>query len=409
MVRSAAQTTKNLPDYVLCTSRIVPNSTCGNSFLPSIYYYKHLDKRGFPNRPDVPETNHECPHWPRHRVTEPSTPQTSPAAPVMPTLVHARLLSATAPPGEDNQESDSSMADAARHRLTVPSGADPLAAARKSVAAVTGSGSQPRPSQYLARLADFRQMDLQSALDQMKTLLSTRPHVVYKTSYYRKQTKNHWARDDPAFVALQFVFLVVSSIAYSVSFRASVGEGTAFIFYSILFHWLASGFILATIGREIANRHLTDHKSSSHVRQTVEWLYAFDIHCNAFFPVFVLLCKWLQREDAYTTNNELLTVQVTNSVAFSPVADVIQFFLLPLVLGTSLFALIISNTLYAAAFSWYWYITHLGYRALPFLSQTEVFLFPVAAIVIVYALNLIGFMFGLGWNASRVMAHIYFD
>lgn len=182
------------------------------------------------------------------------------------------------------------MTDAARHRLTVPSGADPLAAARKTVAAASG-GSSSRSSQYISRLTDFRQMDIQSAMDQMKTLLSTRPHVVYKTSYYRKQTKNHWARDDPAFVALQLVFLVIASIAYAVSFRAPLSESIAFMLYSILFNWLGCGAILASVGREIANRHLTDHKSSSHVRQSVEWLYAFDIHCNAFFPVFVLLCK----------------------------------------------------------------------------------------------------------------------
>ena len=184
------------------------------------------------------------------------------------------------------------MADSARHRLTVPSGADQLAAARKTAAASNSASSHSRPSQYLSRLVDFRQMDIQSALDQMKTLLSTRPQVVYKTSYYRKQTKNHWARDDPAFVALQLVFLIISSIAYSVSFRLPLTGGIAFILYSTIFHWFLSGIIVATIGREIANRHLTDHKSSSHVRQSVEWLYAFDIHCNSFFPVFVLLCKF---------------------------------------------------------------------------------------------------------------------
>lgn len=181
--------------------------------------------------------------------------------------------------------------DAARHRgLTVPSGADPLAAARKTVAA--GSSVASSHAHYLARLTDFRQMDIQSALDQMKTILSTRPHVVYKTAYYRKQTKNHWARDDPAFVALQLIFLVISCIAYAISFREPFMGSLAFLLYSILFHWLGAGIITASICREIANRHLTDHKSSSHVRQSVEWLYAFDIHCNAFFPVFVLLCKF---------------------------------------------------------------------------------------------------------------------
>ena len=186
------------------------------------------------------------------------------------------------------------MTEATRHRLTVPAGSDTLAAARKTVAAAaSGSGSShSRSAQYISRLTDFRQMDTQSAMDQMKTLLSTRPHVVYKTSYYRKQTKNHWARDDPAFVALQCVFLIISSIAYSVSFRVPFTRGIALMIYSIVFNWLGCGFIVASLAREIANRHLTDHKSSSHVRQSVEWLYAFDIHCNAFFPLFVLLCKF---------------------------------------------------------------------------------------------------------------------
>lgn len=182
---------------------------------------------------------------------------------------------------------------AARHRLTVPSGADSISslAVRSPLPASASGSSQQRPTQYLARLVDVRQMDIQSALDQMKTLLSTRPHVVYKTSYYRKQTKNHWARDDPAFCALQLVFLTISSIAYSVSFRVPVSGGIAFFLYSVLINWLACGFVVATLAREIANRHLTVHQSTSHVRQSVEWLYAFDIHCNAFFPVFVLLCK----------------------------------------------------------------------------------------------------------------------
>lgn len=43
-------------------------------------------------------------------------------------------------------------------------------------------------------------------------------------------------------------------------------------------------------------------------------------------------------------------------------ADGVQFFLLPIVLGSSLLSLGVANTLYAIAFGWYCYITHLGYR-----------------------------------------------
>jgi UNC-50 family len=151
--------------------------------------------------------------------------------------------------------------------------------------------SSTTTAQYLERLSDIRQMDIQSALDQMRTLLSvTRPHTIYKMAYYRKQTKNHWARDDPAFCVLQFIFLVIASIAYAVAFRSSVSVAISFLISTVAWNWLGMGILLASAGREIANRHLTSHQSSSHVRQQVEWLYAFDIHCNAFFPLFVVLC-----------------------------------------------------------------------------------------------------------------------
>jgi hypothetical protein len=88
--------------------------------------------------------------------------------------------------------------------------------------------------------------------------------------------------------------------------------------------------------------------------------------------------------------------------------DGVQFFALPLVLGEGLVPLLVANTFYAVALSWYWYVTHLGYRTLPFLAQTEVFLFPIAAIVLVYVLMIVGHFFGFGWNAARVMARFYF-
>lgn len=276
-------------------------------------------------------------------------------------------------------ESSSTVAPRKSTRVSVAPGSDfVMSPSSGGLPSRMIAASSTRPTQYLTRLTDVRQMDVQSALDQMKSLLTSRPHVVYKTSYYRKQTKNHWARDDPAFCVLQVLFLIVASIAYGVAFRVKARVVVGFIIHSVLWNWLVVGALVCTLAREIANRHLTVHQSVTHVTQRVEWLYGFDIHCNAFFPLFVVLYG-------------------------------IQFFLLPLVLGTSFLSLLLANTLYMAAFSWYWYITHLGYRALPFLSNTEVFLFPIAAIVLVYCLNLIGYPFGLGWNASRILAHVYFE
>lgn len=177
-----------------------------------------------------------------------------------------------------------------KSRLAVPSGGDPLAPPRTPNSNTTVPTAN-RPWQYMQRLTDVRQMDIQAALDQMKQLISTRPAVVYKTSYYRKQTKNHWARDDPAFCAMQIVFLVIAGIAYAVAFRISLAGTVSFLLYTVLWNWLGAGLVIATVCREVANRQLVVQQSTSHVRQQVEWLYAFDIHCNSFFPVFVLLCK----------------------------------------------------------------------------------------------------------------------
>ena len=149
------------------------------------------------------------------------------------------------------------------------------------------------PQQYLQRMVDLQQMDLQSAIDQMRTLLSLYPQRVYKMAYYRKQTKNHWARDDPAFCFVQVVMVVAFSIAYGFAFRvSSLSAMLGFVAKSVLIHWLLFGVFVASVGRLVANQHLMmSERSPSHVKQDVEWLYAFDVHCNAFVPLFVLLCE----------------------------------------------------------------------------------------------------------------------
>ena len=87
--------------------------------------------------------------------------------------------------------------------------------------------------------------------------------------------------------------IIASSVAYGFAFRvASFLAILGFVIKSILIHWLGFGVVMASVGRLIANQHLMmAERSSSHVKQTVEWLYAFDIHCNAFVPLFVLLCE----------------------------------------------------------------------------------------------------------------------
>lgn len=171
------------------------------------------------------------------------------------------------------------------------------------------------------------------------------------------ETKNQWARDDPAFVAVLMAFLLVSTIAYGIAFRVS-GFGTwLWMLLHAQLHFLGAGAAIATVGWWFANKYLRVHHSHS-VEQEVEWLYAFDIHCNAFFPFFVLLCP-------------------------------VQYLLLPFVMGDSFLGTALGNTLYAAAFVAYVYIHFLGYMALPFLQRTQVFLYPVVAVAVVYVTCLV--------------------
>lgn len=59
---------------------------------------------------------------------------------------------------------------------------------------------------YLRRLLHFRHMDFEFALWQMLYLF-TSPQKVYRNFHYRKQTKDQWARDDPAFLVLLSIWL----------------------------------------------------------------------------------------------------------------------------------------------------------------------------------------------------------
>ena len=88
--------------------------------------------------------------------------------------------------------------------------------------------------------------------------------------------------------------IVAFSIAYGFAFRvSSLSIMLGFIVKSVLIHWLGFGVVVASVGRLVANKHLMmSERSPNHVKQDVEWLYAFDVHCNAFVPLFVLLCEF---------------------------------------------------------------------------------------------------------------------
>ncbi|CAM9527186.1 unnamed protein product [Chrysoparadoxa australica] len=238
----------------------------------------------------------------------------------------------------------------------------------------TVSSSLP---EYLRRACDWHQMDLEATCDQMVYLLTVYPQRVYKSAQYRKQTKNQWARDDPGFALVQCCLLVVACVAFGLAFQVrGFWSYIGLICHSVLLHWLLMGVVVATIGRAVANAYLLQHRSHS-VEQTVEWLYAFDVHCNSFFLMFMLLY-------------------------------VVQFLLLPILLRENFIALLMSNALYAAGFSIYAYITCLGYQALPFLHKQGVFLWwPVVVIGVTFAVLLLLAVLGIRINLTRVVLGLY--
>jgi hypothetical protein len=109
------------------------------------------------------------------------------------------------------------------------------------------------------------------------------------------------------------------------------------------------------------------------VEQRVEWLYAFDIHVNSFFPFFLILY-------------------------------VLQFFLLPFLLLDSIVSTVFANLLYLIAFTVYFYLSFVGYMHLPFLQRTEVFLYPIGVVALLVSL---AFVFNV--NLSIFTMRLLFD
>lgn len=89
--------------------------------------------------------------------------------------------------------------------------------------------------------------------------------------------------------------------------------------------------ILLRLRRFVTNRFLAQNAMAHAVEQKVEWAYAFDVHCNSFFPLFLILY-------------------------------VVQFFFMPLLQRTNWISTFVGNTMYLCAITWYIYGTFLGYN-----------------------------------------------
>ncbi|KAH7882325.1 UNC-50 [Phlebopus sp. FC_14] len=220
------------------------------------------------------------------------------------------------------------------------------------------------------RLHRFQQMDFELALWQL-SYLCLAPKRVYRNVYYHKQTKNTWARDDPAILILLFGCLFVAAMAWSTVYSYTFLEAIKLAFIMILRDFLLVGVICATLLRLFANRLLSPSSHSSPSDSTVEWAYAFDVHTNAFFPFYLTLY-------------------------------VAQLFLLPIITRDKWVCLLVGNTLYLAGFAQYIYGVYLGLSALPFLIRAEILLSPLLPLFASYIMSLLGF------NIANHVLHAYF-
>lgn len=192
-------------------------------------------------------------------------------------------------------------------------------------------------------------MELDSALSQMWALC-TNPSLITKISKARKMTKNHYHRDDPAFIVLQVVFLAIVTIAFGLATASRPLHIVYEVLYQIGINYCTAGALIATATWTFANRFLMGSGHLHEVRREVEWQHSFDMHCNSYFPYFV----WTQ---------------------------VLSFVLLPILLHDNFFAQVVANGLYSAGVVAYCYNTFRGYLELPMLVKQQVFMYPAIGFV----------------------------
>ncbi|CAF1618680.1 unnamed protein product [Rotaria magnacalcarata] len=221
---------------------------------------------------------------------------------------------------------------------------------------------------YLRRLLKFRQMDFEFAIWQVAHLFYA-PQKVFRAFQYRKQTKNQWARDDPAFLVLLMVFLVVSSIIIGVVLGMGFFGIVKLVLWVVLVDCVLVGLLISTIYWYIANRHLISNPKSS---IDVEWAYCFDVHLNAVLPLLAIL--------------HVGQLPFFNTFAVT----------------TSYLYCLIGNTVWAIAVGYYIYILFLGFSALPFLRNVHVLLYPLTGLFLIYILSII-----VRWNFTQMIVTFY--
>lgn len=306
------------------------------------------------------------------------------------------------------------------------------------MAAVGGSGSGAPPTTralYLGRLAKPQQMDFEAAAWLMWQLLAA-PRAAHRHAAYQKQTKGSWARDDPAFAVAVAGVVAGASVAFSVALARSPAQAVLALLRAVVVDYLALGLGLATVGWVVVNRGVLRGGGGGggggvgggvggngggwvgggggaggqqqQQQQRVEWLYAFDVHCSAFFAsaVPVLMAAQLALlplllaggvgggGGGTVVGGAAESADAAALVAAAKSAAPRERFLPAL----------LACTLYFVGLARYAYGTFLGYAALPFVGRrADALLWPVGAACCLYPVALL-----LRFNPARLVLGMYY-
>ncbi|CAD6219951.1 unnamed protein product [Miscanthus lutarioriparius] len=92
----------------------------------------------------------------------------------------------------------------------------------------------------------------------------------YLRRIVKVETKNQWARDDPAFVVILILFLVFATSAYCAAYGESASHAALTITSVVFLHFLFAGIVLATLCWFLTNSYLREEPNSHVVEQRVE-------------------------------------------------------------------------------------------------------------------------------------------
>ena len=134
---------------------------------------------------------------------------------------------------------------------------------------------------YLKKIYHIRQIDYYLAY--LNIIYCFKPKELIEMSKMRKHLKNKYGRDDPGFLLLIIIYVLISSISYSITFGIYNPFKIFNIFFIQTFVFLITfGLIISMISKIIIDKYF----NNSTTNQNIEFIYAFDIHCNGFVPMY---------------------------------------------------------------------------------------------------------------------------